>query len=144
MERLRALLGRFMLDERIVLVPLLVLIIGVWFFIELADEVLEGSTQRFDEWAVRAMRSAENPSDPIGPAWLQSMARDITALGSVVVLSIILLAVVGYLVFVGKSGCDGEGGDGEDVEQCFHGVFVWCLVFRSCHNKKHLLCFPRG
>lgn len=97
MERLRALLGRFMLDERIVLVPLLVLIIGVWFFIELAEEVLEGSTQRFDEWAVRAMRTPENPAHPIGPAWLEEVARDFTALGGVAVLILTIAVVTGFL-----------------------------------------------
>ena len=97
MERLRALLGRFMLDERIVLVPLLVLIIGVWFFIELAEEVLEGGTQRFDEWAVRAMRTPENPAHPIGPAWLEEVARDFTALGGVAVLILTIAVVTGFL-----------------------------------------------
>jgi undecaprenyl-diphosphatase len=69
----------------------------------LADEVMEGGTTAFDNRIVLAFRNSNDPSFPLGPGWLQSMARDITALGSVVVLSIILLAVVGYLFFVGKS-----------------------------------------
>lgn len=69
----------------------------------LADEVMEGGTTAFDNRIVLALRNSDDPSNPLGPAWLQSMARDITALGSVVVLWIILLAVVGYLFFVGKS-----------------------------------------
>ena len=97
MDRLRALLARFIFDERVVLVPLLVLIIGVWFFVELADEVLEGSTQRFDDWAVRAMRTPENPSNPIGPAWLEELARDFTAMGGVAVLLLTIAIVTGFL-----------------------------------------------
>lgn len=69
----------------------------------LGDEVMEGGTTAFDNRIVLAFRNSNDPSNPLGPAWLQSMARDITALGSIVVLSIILLAVVGYLSFVGKS-----------------------------------------
>lgn len=69
----------------------------------LADEVMEGGTTGFDNRIVLAFRNSNDPSNPLGPAWLQSMARDITALGSVVILSIILLAVVGYLFIVGKS-----------------------------------------
>ena len=69
----------------------------------LADEVMEGATTAFDNRIILALRSANNLSNPLGPAWLQSMARDITALGSVVVLWIFLLAVVGYLFSVGKS-----------------------------------------
>lgn len=68
----------------------------------IADEVMEGSTTAFDTPIVLAFRNAKDLSNPIGPAWLQSMARDITALGSVFVLSKILLAVVGYFFFVGK------------------------------------------
>ena len=68
----------------------------------LADEVMEGATTAFDNRIILALRNANNLANPIGPAWLQSMARDITALGSVVVLWIILLAVVGYLFLSGK------------------------------------------
>lgn len=68
----------------------------------IADEVMEGSTTAFDAPVVLALRNAKDLSSPIGPAWVQSMARDITALGSVVVLSIILLAVVGYFFLIGK------------------------------------------
>lgn len=71
-------------------------------FAEIADEVMEGSTTQFDQSVVLAFRNPADLGQPIGPAWLQSMARDITALGSVVVLSILLLAVVGFLFFVGK------------------------------------------
>ena len=44
------------------------------------------------------MRIPGNPSAPIGPAWVQEAARDITSLGSIVVLVIITFAVSGYLV----------------------------------------------
>ena len=66
-------------------------------FGSIADEVMEGSTSAFDRYVILAFRSAGNSSDPIGPPWVQEMARDITALGSVAVLAIILFAVVGYL-----------------------------------------------
>ena len=47
-------------------------------------------------------RHADNPAAPIGPAWVQEMARDITSLGSYVVLGLVLSAVVGYLLLIGK------------------------------------------
>lgn len=97
MDRLCAILTRFRLDERIVLIPLLVLIVGIWSFIELADEVVEGSTQSFDEWAVRVMRNPDNLADPIGPRWLEEMGRDMTALGGVAVLILTILGVAGFL-----------------------------------------------
>jgi undecaprenyl-diphosphatase len=68
----------------------------------IADEVMEGSTSAFDRYVILAFRSAGNPSDPIGPPWVQEMARDITALGSFAVLAIILFAVVGFLLLSQK------------------------------------------
>jgi undecaprenyl-diphosphatase len=68
----------------------------------IADEVMEGSTSAFDRYLILAFRSASNPSDPIGPPWVQEMARDITALGSFAVLGVVLFAVVGYLLFARK------------------------------------------
>ena len=69
----------------------------------IADEVMEGATSTFDRYVVVGFRSLSDPSQPIGPAWLQSTARDVTALGSVVVLGIILLSVVGYLFLAQKN-----------------------------------------
>jgi undecaprenyl-diphosphatase len=64
----------------------------------LAEEVIEGETLSFDRKLMLALREAGNPGVPIGPPWLPEAARDISALGSTIVLGIILLAVVGYLL----------------------------------------------
>jgi undecaprenyl-diphosphatase len=79
------------------LVAGLVLIFGV-----LAEEVLEGDTTGFDRSIMLALRSAANPAEPIGPAWLHEAARDVTSLGSVVFLGFVLIAVVGYLLLIHK------------------------------------------
>lgn len=89
-------------QEITVLVALAVVVGGVWVFIEIADEVAEQTTQRFDERAVRAMRRADDPATPIGPRWLHEMGRDVTALGGVFVLAIVTLAVAGFLVIRGQ------------------------------------------
>ena len=83
--------------EPVVLVLLLILACGTWGFIEIADNVLEGDTQAFDIWMVRAMRSSDDPATPIGPAWMQEMGRDATALGGVGALTLFILVVAGYL-----------------------------------------------
>src|SRR6202051_4583382 len=62
----------------------------------LAEEVIEGETLPFDRKLLLALRQAGNPGVPIGPPWLPEAARDISALGSTIVLGILLLAVVGY------------------------------------------------
>ena len=69
-----------------------------WFFAALGSEVLEGDTRYFDEWAVNALRSAEDPALPYGPDSLHGAIRDITALGGVTVLVLFSLLVTFYLV----------------------------------------------
>jgi undecaprenyl-diphosphatase len=67
-------------------------------FIRLASEVMEGDTQAFDLQILRSLRSAADPSRPIGPAWMETILIDITALGSPVVLGLIVLIITGYLL----------------------------------------------
>lgn len=70
---------------------------AVLFFIWIADAVSEGETLRFDEWAVQALRRANDPAVPIGPAWLSEMGRDVTALGGVGFLFLLTAIVAGFL-----------------------------------------------
>jgi undecaprenyl-diphosphatase len=68
----------------------------------IVDKVMEGSTSNFDRYVVLAFRGGTDPSiGPIGPAWVVEMARDVTSLGSFVVLGMITLAVALYLLLTG-------------------------------------------
>lgn len=75
-----------------------VIVVTSWLAIELADEVLEGTTQRYDEWVLRLLRTPGDMTDPIGPAWFEDMWRDVTALGSATVLTLVTIACAGYLL----------------------------------------------
>ena len=44
-----------------------------------------------------ALRNPSDFSDPLGPAWLEEAARDITGLGSYAVLGFVFCAVVGLI-----------------------------------------------
>jgi undecaprenyl-diphosphatase len=66
-----------------------------------ADLVFDGDTQNFDERVVRALRRADNAALPIGPTWLHGAALDITALGSLSVLGLVVTAIVGYMLLQG-------------------------------------------
>jgi undecaprenyl-diphosphatase len=68
----------------------------------IAQEVVEGEPLWFDRALLLAFRDAGNPAVPIGPTWLPGAARDVTSMGSTVVLGIVLLAVVGYLLLAHK------------------------------------------
>lgn len=83
--------------EPVVLVVLVISTASLWGFIQVADEVVEGDTQAFDHWALRTLRNPENPEDPIGPRWMEEVARDITALGG---LAFITIATAGIAVYL--------------------------------------------
>ena len=78
--------------EFALLVALVIAASAIWGFAELADEVLEGDTHAFDERILLALRSASDPSDPLGPSWVEELMRDLTALGSMGLLTINTLA----------------------------------------------------
>jgi undecaprenyl-diphosphatase len=84
--------------EFAILAWLAVLSGGAWVFVEVADEVQEGETRSLDEALLLALRNPADRADPIGPAWLEELCRDFTALGGVGVLTLITLGVLGYLL----------------------------------------------
>ncbi|WP_349368192.1 phosphatase PAP2 family protein [Salinarimonas sp.] len=86
------------LENRAALLVLALLAGGLWAFIELADEVLEGETHAVDEAILVALRTPGDLSDPLGPGWLEEMMRDFTALGGTGVLTLLTIAAVGFLL----------------------------------------------
>ncbi len=81
-------------------VPLALMIAAgaVWGFVELADAVVEGGTARFDRLILLALRSPDDPTDPIGPVWFEEMMRDFTALGGNGVLTLVTAVAIGFLI----------------------------------------------
>jgi undecaprenyl-diphosphatase len=65
--------------------------------VTLAYKVVAGETLSFDESCLRALRRDDDATSPIGPGWLAEVARDVTALGGVTVLTLLTLAVAGFL-----------------------------------------------
>ena len=68
----------------------------------IAQEITKGKASTFDREIILALRNSADPSVPIGPAWLPEAARDLTSLGSILVLGVITLALVGYLFLARK------------------------------------------
>jgi undecaprenyl-diphosphatase len=75
---------------------------GVGTFAVVASEVNAGATQAFDRQILLAMR---RPADlaPLGSPAFQQAARDITALGSSLVLGLITVIACGFLALDGKT-----------------------------------------
>lgn len=68
-----------------------------FLFLKLVSEVREAETHAVDEAILLALRDPADPSNPIGPPWVEVMFRDFTSLGSPSVLSLVTVAAVGYL-----------------------------------------------
>jgi undecaprenyl-diphosphatase len=73
-----------------------------WGFAEIADHALDGDSQHLDQRILLAMRTDTDPTDPIGPIWVEELARDVTALGSMGFVTFLTLASAGFLALQGK------------------------------------------
>jgi undecaprenyl-diphosphatase len=92
--------GRF---ELTIIILSTLVIGGIWLFVGVAGEVMEGDTQAFDETLVLALRNPADRADPIGPLWLEEIGRDLTALGGVAMLTILVTSVVAFLFLQGTT-----------------------------------------
>ena len=69
----------------------------------LAVLAMDGDTLGFDEWLLLGLREPGDLAVPIGPRWFQEMVRDVSALGATGILTLIVIAVAGYLLVVGST-----------------------------------------
>lgn len=113
---------------------LLLIVAGLWSFAELADEVMEDQTLAFDERVLLAMRDADDPSNPLGPSWVEEMARDFTALGGIGVLTMVTLAAAGFLAMQGKLRAMGFL-----IAAIVSGVLISSLLKRSFDRPRPTL-----
>jgi len=67
-------------------------------FLQIADEMIEGEMEAFDQAILMLFRDPANLETTIGPVWLHEMVRDITALGSFSLLGLIVVGVCIYLL----------------------------------------------
>jgi Membrane-associated phospholipid phosphatase len=119
-------------------------------FAVLSDIVVSGSTHAFDRHVLLLLRVPGDPSQPIGPRWLEIAARDITSLGGFTVISLVSLFAAGYLavdrrggsatlvlITVGSAMLAGTylklGFDRPRPDLVPHGVVVETLSFPSSH-----------
>ena len=76
---------------------------GTWAFLRLASEIREGDTRAVDERVLLALRDPGDRSDPIGPAWVEEVMRDFTALGGIGVQALFVATVVAFLLLQRKA-----------------------------------------
>lgn len=76
---------------------------GVLAFLLIGGMVLNGGFRELDEAMLLALRNPSDLSDPIGPLWFEEVVRDMTALGSTAVLTLLVIAVSGFLYLTGRT-----------------------------------------
>ena len=86
------------------LISLLAIAALLFVFGFVALDVATRKPSGFDHCVILALRRSAKEPVPIGPPWLQEAARDVTSLGSIIVLLIITFAVAGYLFLARKPG----------------------------------------
>jgi undecaprenyl-diphosphatase len=79
-------------------VAVLAIVALVLGFLELSDEILETSEASIDRRLRLMLRGAGRPDDPIGSRWVEAAWREITALGSDVIVGLITVFVMGFLL----------------------------------------------
>ncbi len=90
--------------EVAMLLTILCAVIGLWTFVALAEEVVEGDANKFDDRVLLALRQPDNLAVPIGPPWLLQVARDLTAFGGVAGIGLVTGVVAGYLALQRRRG----------------------------------------
>ncbi len=83
--------------EYITEISIVLISLGLFSFFKLMENVLGGETGDFDRRILLWFRNPDDLADPIGPAVLEVVVRDITALGGFFILGLLCLLVVGYL-----------------------------------------------
>jgi len=88
--------------ESVLILLLLMISVLLLGFGSLAEEVLERDTAKLDQHIVALFRDPADPSRPLGPAWLPDAMRDLTSLGSTLVLALIFVLALAYLIIARK------------------------------------------
>lgn len=73
---------------------------GIWAFAAIADEVREGDAQSFDSRVLLSMRTPDGALK--GSPAFQEAARDVTSLGGVTLLALVIFVTAGFLSLDGK------------------------------------------
>jgi undecaprenyl-diphosphatase len=83
-------------------IPLILIAILLASVMLIAYRVTRGTTIDFDQAFLLSLREPGEPTNPIGPEWLEEIARDVTALGGIAVLTILTTLVTLHLVLRGR------------------------------------------
>jgi undecaprenyl-diphosphatase len=75
---------------------------ALWIFEEIHENFVREGDRTADTQILLLFRAAGDRADPVGPQWVEELARDITALGGLGVLTLIIGASVSFLFVAGE------------------------------------------
>ena len=101
-RRFRNFLEKSGLNEAGILLIVLAVLAGTLIFISIANDVVEGETQHFDNYILKSLREPGDVSQPIFPDWVTNAMEDITSLGSATIIVLFTVIVIGYLLIQKK------------------------------------------
>ncbi len=131
------------------LAPVLALSLSVLAFFKITGEMLEGDAHAWDLLILQLCRVPGHPDLPMGPTWLHEGMRDLTALGSPVVLVLTVGAVWGFLMLARQRAMAwltaGSGMSGLLVAMALKGLFSRARPDAAFHNMLATgYSFPSG
>jgi undecaprenyl-diphosphatase len=85
-------------DDLELLVGALLVIGAAWAFVAIAGLVYGGFVDELDRTVMFALRSPGNLGDAVGPGWVEGAVRDVTALGSYMILTLLSIAVAAFFL----------------------------------------------
>lgn len=85
-----------------IMICLIGIIMLLFSFFEIADDVFEGDTHKIDTDILMLMRDGNDSTNPWGPYWVQEAMRDISGLGGITVLTLVTIAAALYLFMMKK------------------------------------------
>lgn len=80
------------------LLPILLILGGLWLFLQIAQSAALAEPNRFDATLLLLFRNPQDLGDPRGPIWFEEMVRDFTAFGSTGPLLFFTTAATGYFL----------------------------------------------
>lgn len=83
--------------DALFLLSLLVVVSCVYLFSEVGESITGARIPKIDEQLIRSLRAPGRPGEPLGPIWLRTAMRDLTALGGPALLALFVLSVAGAL-----------------------------------------------
>lgn len=104
LAKLHRVMDQLLKDMQMLTTRLIVSIMGLLtMFAAISFAVVSGSTSAFDRYLILSLRKQNSTSVLLGPEWLPETARNLTSLGSVPVLVILVAITVGCFLIANRS-----------------------------------------